>query len=502
MKKRKKKSIKSHTLISPLDAHKRQRKKLITPFNAMNEAIGNKIAFQSWIEQRLPDLLWASICRKVLGQEAFIRLGHEILDLIYHYRDKLADNEAYVPTHTNIAKWEPAVSSAFVDLVAARVSPGSLTSLLLVECLPDYAIWRNKLKALEPKDWKELSIAVLEVLNHQSQSATDIRWLVVCSAIAADKFRAAQNLIEELKEYPNKGDQRRVRPFVRATEMGFRSDAFRNDTSKDVEKFCDDFWASCYEKTPCMPVRMEDAGARIYEFEDKNQIQDVYLSVVEHINKVRSDTALDAKADSVAGLALYAVYLLWSMSVGRSDRRVEGRLILRAIFEVLVTLTFLRNSVDPKIWMKYRSFGSGQAKLFFLKMDSTSLPEYVSADEIEMYVNEDFWIEYQDIDFGAWSGKPLRAMCEELDLMPLYDRYYIWTSGYIHSHWIAIRDTLYTVCANPLHRLHRIPVQPRFDMRSTLADGAKLLNLILNEVDKIFPGYTKRVKVKEKIANA
>ena len=46
-----------------------------------------------------------------------------------------------------------------------------------------------------------------------------------------------------------------------------------------------------------------------------------------------------------------------------------------------------------------------------------------------MLANEDTWLEYQDIDFGAWANKNLRAMSEEVGAKDVYDRYYDWPSS-------------------------------------------------------------------------
>ena len=74
----------------------------------------------------------------------------------------------------------------------------------------------------------------------------------------------------------------------------------------------------------------------------------------------------------------------------------------------------------------------GQTGLAFLKTSGLDdVPDYLDLAKLEMLANEDAWLEYQDIDFGAWANKNLRAMSEEVDVKDVYDRYYDWPSGFL-----------------------------------------------------------------------
>ena len=62
------------------------------------------------------------------------------------------------------------------------------------------------------------------------------------------------------------------------------------------------------------------------------------------------------------------------------------------------------------------------------------------------------------MDFGHWKGSNLRQMSIDAEVKDEYDSYYDWASGYAHGHWAAARNTVFDICANPLHRLHRVPL--------------------------------------------
>src|SRR5207244_3060643 len=97
---------------------------------------------------------------------------------------------------------------------------------------------------------------------------------------------------------------------------------------------------------------------------------------------------------------------------------------------------------------------------------------------------EDFWQEYLPIRLGHWDSSNLRTHSIESDTKEEYDRYYDWTSAYSHGQWAAIRDVLWETCANPLHRLHRIPRRTKRMLEDVVPDGCRVVDLVLSQVDR------------------
>ena len=104
------------------------------------------------------------------------------------------------------------------------------------------------------------------------------------------------------------------------------------------------------------------------------------------------------------------------------------------------------------------------------------------------------------LDLGNWAGSDLRKMSEEAGVKPIYDKYYAWPSGFVHGQWAAVRDTAFDLCLNPLHRLHRIPSVPRIDMGSVAVDSLKLSNLLLDQLNKAYPSFKRRLSPPEPAA--
>ena len=173
-----------------------------------------------------------------------------------------------------------------------------------------------------------------------------------------------------------------------------------------------------------------------------------------------------------------------------------GRILLRTIVECLITLTYLRKKDDSNIWMKYRRYGSGQATLAFLRhSDQDNVPAYIDLNKMDYLANEDIWLELVDINFSSWSSMSIREMAEKAGIMDVYDQYYSLTSSFTHAQWNAVRDSSFTICLNPLHRFHRLIHVP-MPLPSVLEDCCKLCNMLLDELNVLYPNSISRITVK------
>ncbi|AWV07279.1 hypothetical protein C9I47_1579 [Lysobacter maris] len=181
--------------------------------------------------------------------------------------------------------------------------------------------------------------------------------------------------------------------------------------------------------------------------------------------------------------------------MGVNSRIISGRLLIRTLTEIRINLAFMTRSADPQIWGRFRTYGSGQAKLALLKYEETGgdRPSLVSAQTLEALANEDFFEEFVNIDLGSWSGSDLRRMSEKCDAKEDYDRYYGWTSAFVHGQWAAARDAVFATCLNPLHRVHRGPMPSQRPMESCVPDGFYLVNQILSTVDENYPEFSFRL---------
>ena len=86
----------------------------------------------------------------------------------------------------------------------------------------------------------------------------------------------------------------------------------------------------------------------------------------------------------------------------------------------------------------------------------------------------------------------LRKLSEEAGVKDVYDAFYDWTSGYMHGHWGAVRDSVFRVCVNPLHRFHRVPDNCR-KLNDVKADAVIIVNKVLDLLNGSYPSFLDRL---------
>ncbi len=477
-----------------LGGHNRDGKYLHPPFKKLENMV-----FSSWKDHRMPDMLWAVLA---IGNWERSRA----LSFFRYIASFIENNPEYSDiTLTGIGKLSPEKRLKFIEHIL-RWSPDVrelLQTMLIFPKLPGREEWQRAIG--EPnldKAGEIIATAVKEVLWHQSEKATDCRWIKFICLIHSGKIKfssSIEGINETLKgvfEYPDYGDIAHVRGFVRSGEIGF-SGKEQTDIS-----WPNHFWEECYKKTACIPESAEVKFPHSPEEWDKRrehyskETARVRKSLITHYFDSLKTTAIDSRFETVFGLVLYSQTLLDEIAIFRLNFSVAGRLTLRSIVESYITLAYLLQKDDEAIWNAYREYGSGQAKLVHLKLkELTSVPSSIDAEMMDRIANEDKWQEFTSINIGHWDDSNLRKLAEDVGLKEVYDQYYNWSSGYIHANWAAIRETTYQSCLNPLHRLHRIPAFALPTLPDVLKDGVEISNKMIDLLAKFYPTYSDRVKI-------
>ncbi|TFH47520.1 MAG: hypothetical protein E4G89_07785 [Methanothrix sp.] len=476
--------------ISNLADHKRFKKTLTPPLGQI------PITPSSWINDRLPDMLWAVLAINFWPRDKALVFFRHIANFVHNNQD--CDDI----TISGISHFEKEKREKFIRNLTSwsMDAKDMLRPLMLFECMPAISDWKAYLEdPLLEQDWKTLSDAVLESLWHQSEHATDCRWVKLLCMMLGRKIHFPVEMEEKacrILEYPNIGNIQEIRPTIRAMEIGFSG---KMDTVKDWPK---EFWKTCYEKTGCMP-RTSKTDEDIQETEWIKQRQyyleetrRIWMDLISHLFDTTSTTAIDARHEGCFGFALYSLSLFIEIILYRLDYALAGRIILRPLIECLITYKYLLDKDDNDLWKSYRSYGSGQAKLVYLKLrEQMSIPNSINIEEMERIANEDMWLELVAIDLGNWENTDLRKMSESVGLKDIYDQYYGWTSGYVHATWAAIRASVYEGCLNPMHRLHRLPTRTFPKGKSVALDALKITNMILELLEKSYPPFGERLRI-------
>ena len=494
----KKKRHRSKLKSTALDRRQRKGKKLLSPF----ARVQGLVSWKYWANDRLPNILWACVLVGSLDRDRYLTLFREIA---ISARSALEAKDHASLCHNFLSTLDQDVFDlVFSPLTSDRDAVQLVQCLALIDGLPDIEHWRRLFPDTAPSAelWDRLARGVFLCIDHQSQEATDVRWLKLVFLAISGKLllpRGADssgedNIVEQLRLYPDHGDMRKVRPTVRAIEMTLESMEVGTEKGEHVPGFDSEaIWNELFRKTDCMLGSYPRPPA-----EDRkslvSEITSIIHQLMDHFWASVSTTNVDARMDASFGVVLYTLTLTCELAHSPGSIFASGRILLRTIAECLITLTYLRIHDNATLWRQYRNYGVGQTGLAFLKTSGLDdIPDYLDIEKLEMLANEDTWLEYQDIDLGSWTNKNVRVMSEEAGVKDVYDRYYDWPSGFVHGNWGSIRDAAFTTCLNPLHRFHRIP-RPLQPMPSVLIDCCKLCNRMLNELNGLYPGLHARIQ--------
>jgi hypothetical protein len=441
-----------------------------------------------WRSERLPELIWAALIVTTLERGVALQAFRLVVDYIYRLQEQEKHPDI---SHTGLSKLDSSLLDRFLDrLLSIEGVAEALAPLILLPELPAYERWTTRLSnaSVDP-NWEPLMRAVAHTLNHQSQAATDCRWLRVAALFVCGELRfptEQAEFPEFIAHYPNRGDLTMVRPLIRALEISFPT---------PVSPWSEQFWSRCFVSTPCWPLALERSANVPETGLTIQSLKIAHSTVVGHCRATTTSTAPDARHDTVFGTALYCLAIADELLRVGNSNTVISRLALRTVVESCITLAYLCHHDVAEQWSSFRTYGAGQAKLASLKLDlSSEKPRYVDLETLEILSNEDMWEEYMSINVGHWDGSNLRQLSQAANVKGVYDHYYSWTSSFVHGQWGALRDTAFDTCGNPLHRLHRIPRETSRQQPDLIPDVADLLDRMFDLVDMAYPTFTFRFR--------
>lgn len=262
---KKQNSSKSGKNRTPLSGHTRKGSELLPPFARIP-----KVSFTSWINDRLPEMLWASLVLASTNRDYALRQFRRLINFIGNHdaRDSLFD-----VTLTGISKLDPSLREELISfLIEPPEVAESLATLLIFESLPARESW-NKLLPNKPPDVELLMGAVGATLWHQSQEATDCRWMRLMAWTASGNFHIPEEIAKEWFGYPNEGDQGSVPPSIRAAEISLGS--LDPSTPPDLT-WPHAFWNEAWENTPCLALVKRPGQPPIEETVTRQRIDRVF----------------------------------------------------------------------------------------------------------------------------------------------------------------------------------------------------------------------------------
>ncbi len=485
-----------------LHQHKQIKKELVPPLNTIG------MTTSSWLNHRMPEMIWAVLVVGNLTREGALDFFRYVGNYVGNHKEcwdititgiSSLPAEQKLALLTTMVNYSEEVNALIKSLLIFPEFP------LLKELKTIYAI--EEPSTLKPEELdvmiSNLATGVKEVLWHQSDPATDCRWVKLLCRVTGGKARFSSTIegIEEtlkgLDQYPNYGDLTHIRPFIRASEIV----PFAEERP-DSLAWANHFWDFCYKNTDCVRKNEPDVfeeKVESWEKQSEHYFQETIrarMSLIKHFFDTSTTTTIDAKHEGAFGLSFYALTLLSEIVLYRINYSITAKLTIRAVVEAYITFGYLVVLNDDEEWKKFRGYGSGQAKLVYLKLkDILDKPKSIAEDKMREIANEDVWQEFVNINLGHWGTTNLRDMSEKAGLKDVYDLYYSYTSGFVHGNWAAIRESVYEKCFNPLHRLHRSPTKDFPISNPTIEDTIDIVNKVFKLLHSLYPDFTEEINL-------
>lgn len=474
-----------------LKQHKIINKKLVPPLATIG------MTPSSWINDRLPEMLWAALYANTFPRGELLKRFKSIVDVACRITDTSKPDWRMKPipvTITGISILKEEEKRIMMSVIGEdELAKNALAPMLLLENLPDLNLWKSTIKVTPTNDdWEKLAVSIAGCFYHQSQKATDCRWVKALYSTKSglvtftSNVQDTPNLILDYATH-NEEQMRLSRPTIRSFEISL-------DMMNKKYNWSKDFWDECYKKTGCITSKISKEEmeskypSREEMIKDRDRLDKINQELTDYFRKTNKGSERDAKHEVAFGLALYAADLATSSILLGIGRTAQGRMTLRSLVECLILLKYLFKKNDDKLWSSFQSHGTGQAKLVVQRLEEEERScEYINQEKLGQIANDDVWVEFLPVDIGDWEDSGLRQRAIYAGLKDKYDDYYTWSSSYCHGQWGAIRESIFDLCGNPLHRFHRIPLLFSLSLEDTKEDTFNLLNDIVEVLYEIYP---------------
>lgn len=482
---------------SKLSEHIFKRGKFITPWN---EVLGDISKEQSWCLQRLPEYLWLALIIDKYGRKEGLSKCYYILKKLYEL-----DNDITVPAFSSLLNLDGDKQETLYDYINSVIDYSVLSPLTLLFTYSYSEIFArsytniNELPSMREKKLKEV---MKKCYFHQSEFATDIRFLVLLYSMQSGRYVMPSKERELILQYPEleHSDElmRLIRPIIRSTEMMVLHLEVHN------QDYLNEFWRRISKMTDCELYYVD--------WEKNNNNADNYMELAYECFQyfkdcLISNDVLGKKELVLLGLGTYSYKRVLEVYDHSLYNSIASRGTVRTVIECYIMMKYLLKSEkqDNDIWLKYEKYGLGLYKTIAARYRDT--PEELNSSHvdykyIELLVNEFMDEMYLDMDTSYFDKKNIRGKAIEVGEKALFGLYYDYDSSFEHGLWGAIRESAMLKCNAPTHQYHCVPdIDNKQKLKSVWPDCIMCLNKIitlLNEIYKLPSALYKEVMQFEK----
>lgn len=468
---------------SKLSDHTFKKGKFITPINSlpmMQEFEDEK----SWTYGRMPEYIWIGLILKYYGREEGLRKSYSIISTLH----KLAP-DLYTARLSQILKLDIDIQKQFYDYIVymgVKVALAPLTIYLTTSRAPVFAESFYCPEQSIDDRCKAIVQTMRDIMNHQSDEATDIRFVALYFKLLSGKVHLLKNQLDLLAVYPTSKHtdevMRMARPTVRSLEMMILT--FENVDSEYLKEF----WRCVSEMTECniFAIEFPEEKRNITEYMEKLHEVFVYLSELFTVAN-----PLDEKMNVLLGIATYSYKRLKEIYEHHLFNAISGRSCVRVLIEDYIMMKYLvkNEASHDNIWRDYELYGMGLYKLVLARHRESGVSEESHFDEqyIAALVNEFKGEEFIDMDTKYFDKQNIRLKAESVDEKNLFGLYYDYDSSFEHGLWGAIRESSLVKCNNPAHKYHCIPdIEDETRLKTVLPDCIMVMNKTVSFLNELY----------------
>lgn len=453
--------------------HVFKKGKFITPINNIPQSQELEDE-KSWTYGRLPEYLWIGLVLKYYGREEGLRKTYSIISALH----KLAP-ELSTARMSQILRLDESVQKQFFDYivdVGAKEALVPLTIIITASISPCFAESFYSPKFSIEERCEILTQTMSDIMGHQSDEATDIRFVALYFNLLFGKLHLQKEQIDLLVAYPTSKHTDEImhmaRPTVRSLEMMILT--FEKTDSEYLKRF----WRCLSEMTECslFTIRFPEEKREITEYMEK--VYDVFSYLTDLYTTANP---LDDKMKVLLGIATYSYKRLKEAYEHQLFNSISGRSCVRVLIEDYIMMKYLvKNESDhDNIWRDYELYGMGLYKLVLSRhREYNDLTEsHFDTKYVEALINEFIGEEFIDMDTKYFDKQNIRLKADSVNEKNLYGLYYDYDSSFEHGLWGAIRESSLIKCNNPAHKYHCVPdIDDETILKSVMPDCIMVMN--------------------------
>jgi hypothetical protein len=471
---------------SGIDDHVLRKKNgvLATP---LNDALRKTLKLSSWAKERMPEYLWLGLILHYYGRDT----GFEKVRIILLEMSRNIESLLY-PRLSLILDLPVDNQRIIYKVICEHVEKKVLAPLTLLYKSRFYPTF-NEFFFITHLSVEErisnLSEAIILYAPHQSNEATDLRFLVSSLLLFKGKIsfvKGTEISARAIQEYPYTDHEdekmRLYRPVIRSMEGGMTMDEYNKE-------FSSRFWRDIGMITPCNPMKIE--------FEENTSDYSEFVpdcrKILEYIFYSNKEKSLaEDRFDVIIGSINYAVKIWEEINDQALGNSILGRHGIRTIIEIYIMLKYLlkKESEQPKIWEEYKLYGISKYKLILLKAreyDFSDTTSHFRTPIVDFLVNELMSEEFIDVDLRYFDRQGIREKSDEAGEKQLYDLFYDYDSNFSHGLWGAVRESAMLHCDNPDHQYHIIPdLYANQKLPDVKSDSIKVMKMLYALLDELF----------------